>query len=246
MTERAPAPGPCLLLLLSTLVSGVHLQANNSSERALVYRPVLQPSESVPPTATYTLRTPGGTACIRATLGAEFMVLDQKTWYFNLDQSRVRLSGYCGKSAALLSLTLPDNAASLLFYFTKEKKVFYVTKITAHLSPLPICKNCTKRTYTGLVDHEKLFVTKGVHSFRCNSESLLHLSSELRLKLVPLKMQAFTLVKGQYGKEVECWADYNKRVIPIIIGAAVVGLLLIALITYLVIRDRRRTEYESL
>lgn len=232
-------------MLLATLISGEHLQMNSSF--ALVYRPLLQPTESVPPTATYILRTPAGKACIRATLGVEFIVVDQKTWYLNLDPSRVRTTGYCGQYAALLALTLPDNAGSLLFFFTKEKKIFYVTKITAHLSPLPICRNCTKKSYTGLVDHEKLFVTKGSRSFRCNSENLVHLSSVLRLKLVPMKMQAFTLIKGQYGKEVECWADYNKRIIPIIIGALVVGLLLIAAITVIIIRDRRRTAgYETL
>lgn len=46
--------------------------------------------------------------------------------------------------------------------------------------------------------------------------------------------------------EVECWADYNKRIIPIVIGAVVVGLILIAGLTYLFIRDYRRQGYESL
>lgn len=46
--------------------------------------------------------------------------------------------------------------------------------------------------------------------------------------------------------EVECWADYNKRVIPIIIGAVVVCLLIIAALTFLFIRDRRREGYDTL
>lgn len=46
--------------------------------------------------------------------------------------------------------------------------------------------------------------------------------------------------------EVECWADYNKRVIPIIIGAVVVCLLIIAVLTFLFIRDRRREGYDTL
>lgn len=46
--------------------------------------------------------------------------------------------------------------------------------------------------------------------------------------------------------EVECWADYNKRIIPIVIGAVVVGLILIAGLIYLFIRDNRRQGYESL
>lgn len=45
-----------------------------------------------------------------------------QTWYFNLDSSRVRVSGYCGNQAAVLSITMPDNAASLQFTFTKVRK----------------------------------------------------------------------------------------------------------------------------
>lgn len=232
------------LLLLAAFIPGGQLQVNNSSVG--VYRPVLQPTESIPQTATYMLKSENGTPCIKATLGAEYIIDDTKTWYFNLDPSRVRTTGYCGKDTSLLSLTLPDNAASLQFTFRKEKKDFYVTKLTAHVSPMPICKNCKNQTYAGLVDHEKLYVSKMSRSFKCNSESLLLMSSVLKIKLVPLQIQAFTLNKGQYGKEVECWADYNKRVIPIIIGASVVGLVLISCVTYFVIKDRRRAGYESL
>lgn len=46
--------------------------------------------------------------------------------------------------------------------------------------------------------------------------------------------------------EVECWADYNKRIIPIVVGAVVVGLILIAGLIYLFIRDNSRQGYDSL
>lgn len=45
-----------------------------------------------------------------------------QTWYFNLDSSRVTVSGYCGNQAAVLSITMPDNAASLQFTFAKVGK----------------------------------------------------------------------------------------------------------------------------
>lgn len=43
----------------------------------------------------------------------------QKSWFVNLDPSRTRTSGLCGGGAAVLSLTLPDDAASLVFTFRK-------------------------------------------------------------------------------------------------------------------------------
>lgn len=49
-----------------------------------------------------------------------------QTWYFNLDPSRVRTTGYCGSQAAVLSLTLPDNAASLQITFRKVENTFLI------------------------------------------------------------------------------------------------------------------------
>lgn len=252
MALRALAGGWCLVLLAAT-IPGVHPQGNDSSVQpatdsgAQIYRPVLQPSEATPPTGTYTLKSLAGTTCIKATMGLEFVVNEKrKTWYFNLDPSRVKSSGYCGKEAAVLSLTLPDNGASLQLTFRKEKKIFYITKLTAHLFPLPVCQKCANKSYSGLLDNDKLFQTANGHSFTCKSENLLLMSSELSVKLVPLKMQAFTLPNGHFGKELECWADFNKRVIPIVIGATVVCLILIAVLTYLFIKDRRRQGYERI
>ncbi|XP_034439497.1 lysosome-associated membrane glycoprotein 3 [Hippoglossus hippoglossus] len=220
--------------------------AYDSEGQPQIALPVLQPTEATPPLGTYILKGLDGKTCIKATMGVEFIVIQKKTWYFSLDPSRIRTSGYCGKEVAVLSLTLPGNAASLQLTFKKENKVFYITKLTSHLSPLPVCPKCANKTFSGLLDHDKLFKSKNGNSFACKSENLLLMSSELQIKLVPLKFQAFTLTKGGYGKEVECWADYNKRVLPIIIGATVVGILLIAVLTFLFIKDRNRQGYEEL
>ncbi|XP_047443535.1 lysosome-associated membrane glycoprotein 3 [Mugil cephalus] len=249
--------GGWFLFFLAAIFPGAHLQRNDNSitpasdsepptAASMTYQPVLQPSEAVPPTGTYTLNDPSGRPCIKATMGVEYVVFEKKTWYFNLDPSRVKATGYCTNGDAVLSLTLPDNGASLQLTFKKDKKSFYITKMSAHLLPHPVCKSCTNKTYSGVMDHEKLFKTANGRSFNCKSESLLLMSSQLKIKLVPLQMQAFEVPKGQYGKEMECWADFNKRVIPIIIGAMVVGLILIALMTFLIIRDRRRQGYDRL
>ena len=56
------------------------------------------------------------------------------------------------------------------------------------------------KTFSGVLDHDKLFKSKNGQSFSCKSESLLLMSSELNIKLVPLQFQAFTLPNGRYGK----------------------------------------------
>ncbi|XP_042340027.1 lysosome-associated membrane glycoprotein 3 [Plectropomus leopardus] len=245
------------LYFLVAVIPGVLLQTDNSSiqpspnfelpSETHIDQPVLHHSESVPPIGTYMLKNHVGKPCIKATMGAEYIVTEKKmTWYFNLDPSRVRIDGNCSKEAAVLSLTLPDRAANLQFNFRKENSFFSVTELTAQISPLPVCQRCANKTYSGLLADDKLFTAAIGQSFRCKSENLLEMSSELKIKLVPLQMQAFTLPEGRYGEEVECWVDINKQVIPVIVGAIVVGLILIAVLTFLVIKDRRRGGYDRL
>ncbi|KAF7202780.1 lysosomal associated membrane protein 3 [Nothobranchius furzeri] len=217
-------------------------------------------------------------------MGAEYIVTEMKSsWYFNLDPSRIRMNGYCGKEDALLSLTLPDDSAGLHFTFRtvkkhkhntifkevlcliqhgkqimisysisffksfpQERNIFYVTNLTAHLFPQPVCKSCLNKSYSGSVAHEKLFKTLDGHSFKCKSATLLLVSSKLKIKLDSLQMQAFGVPNGLYGEEDECWADFNKRTVPIIIGSIIVSLILCIMLSFLFIRDHRRPGYERL
>ncbi|XP_044217918.1 lysosome-associated membrane glycoprotein 3 [Thunnus albacares] len=242
------AGGWCLFFLAAMFPGDGSAQAASRSElhsEAPIYQPpVLRPSETTPPTGTYVIKDNKGNPCIKATMGAEYIVLEKKkTWYFNLEPSRVISDGKCDKDTAVLTLTLPGNATSLQFTFRKEKSLVYVSKLTAYVSPLPVCQGCANKTYSGLMANVKLFGAADGKSFKCKSESLLMTSSVLNVRLVPLQMQAFSVPKEQYGKEVECWADFDKRVIPIMIGATVVTICLIAVLTYLFIRDRPRQGY---
>ncbi|XP_021179988.2 lysosome-associated membrane glycoprotein 3 [Fundulus heteroclitus] len=240
-----------ILCFFVAFLPGLHLQRIGGStvldSEAQFYRPVLQQRETVPTAGSYTLRDLAGRPCIKAVMGAEYIVIENKTnWYFNLDPSRVELRGKCNKDEALLSLMLPDNSASLDFTFKKDKDYFYVTKLAARLFPLPVCEGCPNKTYSGFLSNETLFRTANDQSFRCTSESLLQVSPELRIKLVPLQMQAFGVPNGQFGKENECWADFNRRAVPIIIGSVAVGLMLSFVLSFLFIRDRQRPGYERL
>ncbi|KAM4629112.1 lysosome-associated membrane glycoprotein 2 [Polymixia lowei] len=180
-------------------------------------------------------------------MGIEYIVIvKKKPWYFNLDPTRVITSGYCVNDTAFLSLNLPFNAASLQFIFKKEANASYVSKVTALIFPLPVCNGCTSKMYPGVLANDKLFRAPYGRSFKCDSQSVFVMAEDLRIKLVPLQIQAFTVPEGQYGPEVECWADFERRVIPIIMGATAVGLILITVLSYLIHRDRHRPGYERI
>ncbi|KAM9848382.1 lysosome-associated membrane glycoprotein 3 [Aulostomus maculatus] len=166
----------------------------------------------------------------------------QKSWYFNLHPARVQSSGHCDEDAAALSLTLPEHAASLQFSFRKERDLSYVSQLTAQVSPVPVCQGCTNETYSGMLGRDRLFAAACGRSFKCTSENLLLMSSKLRLKLVPLQVQAFVVPGGQYGQEVECSADLQRRVIPLVLGAVAVGVVLVAVLVFLLNKEHQGYE----
>lgn len=207
--------------------------------------PVLQPTESIPPQFTCTLRNPQGKVCVRASLGVEYVVREnKKKYYFNINPSLTRATGYCGNTESLLSLDF--DGGNLQFVFKKEGSISYVKTIKGLLKPAPPCKNCKNKTYIGVMDHEKLFKATNGLSFKCKTETTLILADFFRVKLIPLQIQAFDLNNGDFGKEVECWADYNRRMIPIILGAVAAAVCLIAILTYVLVRERRGQGYEQL
>ncbi|XP_054914432.1 lysosome-associated membrane glycoprotein 3 [Poeciliopsis prolifica] len=235
-----------VIFLLIAFLPGLHLQ-RNSSTKEIFCRPVLQQKETIPTPGSYMVRNQAGQPCIKANMGAEYVVIENKTnWYFSIDPSRVVLKGECSKDEALLSLRLPDNSARLEFTFRKDKHNFYVIKLEAQLFPLPVCKGCPNKTYSGFLSNQMLFKAANDKSFKCASESLLSVSSELRIKLVYLQMQAFSVPDGQFREEVECWADFNHRAVPVIIGSIATGIILSVVLSFLFIRDRHAAGYERL
>ncbi|KAK2869307.1 hypothetical protein Q7C36_001178 [Tachysurus vachellii] len=207
-------------------------------------KPSLQPKESTPLIETYILRK-GDQVCAMARLGVVFVVKEkEKTLYFNIEPKSTRTTGYCTDQKAILSLEF--DGGNLEFTFIKNSNQSYVSTMRALLEPEPFCKQCKGKSYTGILDHEKLFKTTQGKSFKCQSKTSLKMAENLKIKLIPLQIQAFDLPMNNFGKETECWADYTKRIMPIVVGAVVAGIILIAILVFVLKRERRGHGYEQL
>ncbi|KAG7327437.1 hypothetical protein KOW79_009043 [Hemibagrus wyckioides] len=212
--------------------------------RNMSKKPSLQPKESKPLIETYILKK-GAQVCVMARLGVEFVVKEnKKTLYFNMDPKSTTATGYCSDQKAVLSLEF--DGGNLQFTFIKNGDQSYVTKLSTLLEPEPSCKQCKRQSYPGVMDHEKLFKTNKGKSFKCQSRTTLKMADNLKIKLIPLQIQAFDLPMNTFGKETECWADYTKRILPIVVGAVVAGIILCAILVYVMKRERRGQGYEQL
>ncbi|XP_062412269.1 lysosome-associated membrane glycoprotein 2 isoform X2 [Sardina pilchardus] len=206
----------------------------------------LQPKPSPPCPYSYELKNRDGNVCLKAVLGVQYMVtLKKKFYYFNNPQT-TRATGYCGNQTAVLSLE--SNEMYLEFTFVKKSKEYYTHKLRARLGPISVYDNnkCENYSYPETVNNEQLFKTTTGLSFKCKSQLVVKMSPNLRLKIMSAQFQPFDLSNGQFGKDFECWQDYINRIIPIIVGAIAVGILLIATVSYLVVREYRHRNYESM
>ncbi|KAM9461921.1 lysosome-associated membrane glycoprotein 3-like [Clarias gariepinus] len=207
-------------------------------------KPRLQPKESKPPVETYTLKK-DDRVCVMASLGVEFVVKeDKKTLYYNMDPKATSVTGFCSDQAA--NLLLRFDGGNLEFTFTKSGDQSYVSTLRALLEPEPYCKQCKNKSYPGILDHDKLFKTTKGKSFKCQSKTQLYLSEDLTIKLISLQVQAFDMPSGTFGAETECWQDYMKRIVPIVVGAVIAGIILTAVLVFVLRRERRSQGYEQI
>ncbi|KAG7274161.1 hypothetical protein CRUP_013695, partial [Coryphaenoides rupestris] len=124
--------------------------------------------------------------------------------------------------------------------------VSYVSKLTAHISPQPVSNANTSKNYAGELTNTSLWGAPYKQSYSCASQTVLVLTEELQVQLGPVQVQAFSVPVGDYGQVVNCQVDSNPFLLPTIIGATAVGLVLVAVLTYLVVRDRRVRGYERI
>lgn len=87
--------------------------------------------------------------------------------------------------------------------------------------------------------------------YKCSSESTLHLEDDSKKHVVPMKYKDVLLYPAtEKGRNVEVCKDDNKKkktdkIVPIAVGCALAGLLLIVIIAWLVGRSSARTGYKE-
>ncbi|KAG7488231.1 hypothetical protein MATL_G00031370 [Megalops atlanticus] len=220
--------------------------------RAFPYNPVnlasmsvLHPKHSLPLTGTFSLSDNKGKVCLKVVMGVQYMITknNKKISYFNLDPPSTEATGVCRENISFL--TLKFKTGNLGFTFNKDGNVSYVTTVTGSLET-SACKSCKSQLFTGAISNRTLFQVADGFSYKCNSPRILLLAENFRIKIVNVQVQAFGIIDGQFGMEEECWPDYHKRILPIILGATAVGMGLIVMLTFLVVRDNRPQGYERI
>uniref|UniRef100_A0A7N5KEW7 Lysosome-associated membrane glycoprotein 1 n=1 Tax=Ailuropoda melanoleuca TaxID=9646 RepID=A0A7N5KEW7_AILME len=152
-------------------------------------------------------------------------------------------SGKCENVTVTLNLTSGSTNISLHFAqnSSTEKYFLHGIVVSANL-PSEATEKSIKAVNNSL---SALKATIG-KSYKCVAEEIILVSDKASLNIYDVQVQAFKIAGDKFGAVEECQLDENNMLIPIVVGAALAGLVLIVLIAYLIGRKRSHAGYQTI
>ncbi|CAK6965920.1 lysosome-associated membrane glycoprotein 1a [Scomber scombrus] len=202
-----------------------------------------------PERGSYSIKNRNGTDCLLAQMGLQLNVS-----YFSLSQNKTiqeitnltpnltSSSGSCEASSATLVLT-QEQTTVLNFTFTLNS-----TTNKYHLSGINLLASWSDMPAPLLASNTSLNYLRSTlgRSYMCNAEQTLAVVPTFSLNTFKLQVQPFGVTTNQFATAEECQMDQDQMLIPIIVGAALAGLVLIVLIAYLIGRKRSHAGYQTI
>uniref|UniRef100_M4AGT2 Lysosomal-associated membrane protein 2 n=1 Tax=Xiphophorus maculatus TaxID=8083 RepID=M4AGT2_XIPMA len=207
--------------------------------------PATNATTAVPPTTpTPTLPTPtvgnysfkhdvNSTACLLANFGLRIGFTQNKEVNFD---PPTEVSGSCGVDSSELILMSNGINVSLSFYNDTKKFRLHAVNVTLNTS--------SGIDYPGA--NLSLWEAAVGSSYMCNKEQNFTITDLLSIYTFSLHVQPFGVKNGLYSTAHECSLDDPSILIPIIVGAALAGLILIVVIAYVIGRRKTHVGYQTL
>ncbi|XP_053733022.1 lysosome-associated membrane glycoprotein 1-like [Synchiropus splendidus] len=208
-----------------------------------------EPEPSKPERGLYHVSS-NGSMCLLAYMALQFnLTYDSpsmnKTVHnlVNLNPNATTTSGSCDNDSAFLRLSADAEKMNLTFHFSLN-----TTSNKYHLNEVILTAVWpdTKESFTAQNDSlDYLQGTLGF-SYMCREEQTLDVDQHLSINTFQLQVQPFGLAENQFGAAEECQLDEDDMLIPIIVGGALAGLVLIVLLAYLIGRKRSHAGYQTI
>ncbi|XP_072300814.1 lysosome-associated membrane glycoprotein 1b [Eucyclogobius newberryi] len=203
----------------------------------------------VPAQGDYSVKNETGTVCLKAKMALQINItlhsaslntIVQKV--VNLNPNETASSGSCDKERAILKLNSPQQT-ELTFQFTLN-----TTSKRYNLNSVSISASWPDMAEGFSAHNDSLDYLQGNlgFSYMCRSEQTLEVSQNFSLKTYFLHVQPFGLTGDAFGSALECLLDQDDLVIPIVVGAALAGLVLVVLLAYMIGRKRSHAGYQTI
>ncbi|XP_045677545.1 lysosome-associated membrane glycoprotein 1 isoform X2 [Phyllostomus hastatus] len=211
-------------------------------------RPSPSPVPESPAVDRYNVTGTNGT-CLLANMGLQLNITYKKkdnttvTGVFNVNPNKTHANGSCTPQQVTLELH-SENIRLLAFQFgmNASSSRFFLHGIQLDMS-LPEGRDPTFKA--GNSSLRELQATMG-NSYKCNAEEHIRVTETFSVNIFKVWVQAFQIEGNKFGSVEECQLDENNMLIPIAVGGALAGLVLIVLIAYLIGRKRSHAGYQTI
>lgn len=204
-----------------------------------------------PERGAYNVTTSNNTVCLLASMGLQLNISYNSTSQnktlqevMNIRPNETLASGSCDSDRAVLELKTDANKTVLTFVFTQNttSNSYHLSEVSLMTSVLDLKKGNFSAKNSSL---DFLQGTLG-YSYMCRLEQTLTVSQNLSINTFQVQLQPFGVSGDKFGAAVECQLDEDNLLIPIIVGAALAGLVLIVLLAYLIGRKRSHAGYQTI
>ncbi|XP_018417744.1 PREDICTED: lysosome-associated membrane glycoprotein 1 [Nanorana parkeri] len=206
--------------------------------------PTTVPVNPKPDVGDYRVNGSSGEACLLAKMGLHLNFTRGKVPFYelNIDPKNISVAGLCGNTSSTLILFTDQVYLLFTFVLNTTSSTFFLSHVHVNAT-LPDAKDPKF-----VEDNSSLsYLQTAAHkSYKCTAKETLLITGNFSIDTYSLQIQAFNIDGNKFGPAVECAADQNGMLVPIVVGAALAGLVLIVLIAYLIGRKRSHAGYQTI
>ncbi|XP_074048188.1 lysosome-associated membrane glycoprotein 1 [Macrotis lagotis] len=209
--------------------------------------PTSPPTPEIPSVSKYNVSGINGT-CLLANMGLQLNITYEKKdntsvrRIFNINPNKTAVNGSCTPQVAILELNTENSTLVFRFAMNATTSKFFLQGIHLNTS-LPDAK---QPSFEAANDSLKELQATVGNSYKCNAEENVKVTDSFSVNIFRVRVQAFKVEGDKFGSVEECLLDENNMLIPIAVGGALAGLVLIVLIAYLIGRKRSHAGYQTI
>ncbi|XP_066505347.1 lysosome-associated membrane glycoprotein 2 isoform X2 [Hoplias malabaricus] len=207
------------------------------------------PTTSVPTTPTppspsvgdYRVYAGPNSVCLKANMGLQFRFKEEAIFQtINLEPNVTNANGSCGSNGTDSTLILRSENITVQFVFSNQSNKFHLSTLNFTL------QNADGSIFSSWNSNLSLWEASLGSSYMCRKEQTFNISNNLILNTFDLQVQPFGVSEDKFSTAHECSMDDTSLLIPIIVGAALAGLILIVVIAYMIGRRKTYVGYQTL
>ncbi|XP_070770882.1 lysosome-associated membrane glycoprotein 1b [Enoplosus armatus] len=252
MTQIGGVQSWCLGVTLQLILAAVLHQGLATVAPPTTAQTTAAPHKDLgrPERGNYRVTSSNGTVCLLASMGLQFNITFNSVSLnktvqdvVNLQPNVSKISGSCDSDSASLRLSSDAEKTNLTFVFTLN-----TTSNKYHLSEVSLSAAWPDMKEPFSAQNRSLDYLRGTlgFSYMCREAQTLSVAEDLSINTFQVQVQPFGLTGDQFGAAEECQLDEDDMLIPIIVGVALAGLVLVVLLAYLIGRKRSHAGYQTI